>query len=129
MWELWRRILADLGRPDDQGRDWYAWGTVQVAHAGIGVALAGLLLAFGAAPWSGALFAALAYGLGKEMRDYRQARGWRTARDCLRDSLFVAGGCTIAAALHTHSAAGLAVALAAVVLGLAVGVYQRAAGA
>jgi hypothetical protein len=33
-------ILAELGKPDDQGNDWYGWASNQLAHAFIGVILA-----------------------------------------------------------------------------------------
>jgi hypothetical protein len=127
--ETWRRIVAALGRPGDQDGDWYAWGTVQVAHAGIGVALAGLGILAGLAPWLAAALAAALYGWGKEVRDLLQEPTWRIARDSLRDWLFVAGGCAVAAALSTGSGAAFAVALGLILIGLAIGVYQRAASA
>lgn len=33
-------IIAELGRPDDQGRDWYGWASNQLSHAFIGLVLA-----------------------------------------------------------------------------------------
>lgn len=121
----WRTVARELARPDDQGRDWYAWGTAQLAHAAIGVALAGAACLAGLAPVTAALVAGGGYAVAKELPDLLRAPGWRTARDCLRDALFVAGGAAVAAALHAGSVPAFAWAVAAVLIGLAVGVYQR----
>jgi hypothetical protein len=127
MIEVVRAVLASLAQPDDQGRDWYAWGASQLAHAAIGVALAGIGIMAGLPAYTAAALAALGYGLAKEVPDFFRAPGWRTARDCLRDALFVAGGTFVAAALAAGSPVEFGAALAAVITGLSLGVYQRAA--
>ena len=38
-----RLILDELARPSAQKADWFAWAAAQLAHAMIGVALAGAL--------------------------------------------------------------------------------------
>lgn len=124
---VWRRVLASLAVPDDQGNDWFSWGAVQLAHAAIGVALAGLCIVAGLAPGLAAIVSALGYGAAKEIPDLMRVPTWRTARDSLRDALFVAGGACVAASLAAGSAVGFGVSLGAVVIGLAIGVYQRAA--
>jgi hypothetical protein len=123
-----RAIYDELRRPDDQGVYWYGWLTVQAAHALLGLfftAAAVMLGAPGAAAW-GAV--SLIYGLVKEVPDYAQAPSWRNARDCLRDWLFVVGGAGVAATLHAASLWFWA-AMLAVIAGLAIGTYQRAARA
>ena len=125
MTRVLRAILAELARPDDQGRDWYAWLTAQAGHALLGVAMAGAWIMAGGAALTAWLVVALGYGGAKELPDLRRAPSWRTARDCLRDWLFVAGGAALAATLATGSALYW-LALAAIAAGLSIGTYQRA---
>ena len=123
-----RAILAELARPDDQGRDWYGWLTAQSGHALLGVALAGAWMQAGGDPLTAWIVVGLVYAVAKELPDYAVAQSWRAARDCLRDALFVAGGAGLAATLATGSPL-FWLALAAIAAGLAIGTYQRAARA
>jgi len=123
-----RAILAELARPDDQGRDWYGWLTVQAGHALLGVALAGAWVQAGGNALAAWIVVGVVYAVAKELPDYAVAPGWRAARDCLRDALFVSGGAGLAATLATGSAL-FWLALAAIAAGLAIGTYQRAARA
>ena len=34
------RVIGELGKPDDQGDDWYGWASNQMSHAFIGLVLA-----------------------------------------------------------------------------------------
>ncbi|UXQ89163.1 hypothetical protein [Synechococcus phage MinM1] len=123
-----RAILAELARPDDQGRDWYGWLTAQAGHALLGVVLAGAWVTAGGDALTAWLVVGIAYALAKELPDYAIAPGWRTARDCLRDALFVSGGAGLAATLAAGSAL-FWLALGAIAAGLTIGTYQRAARA
>ena len=123
-----RAILAELRRPDDQGRDWYGWLTAQSGHALLGVAMAGAWVQAGGDPLTAWIVVGLVYAAVKELPDYVVSPGWRTARDCLRDALFVSGGAGLAATLATGSAL-FWLALAAIAAGLSIGTYQRAARA
>jgi hypothetical protein len=123
-----RAILAELRRPDDQGRDWYGWLTAQAGHALLGVVLAGAWVQAGGDALAAWVVVGLVYAVAKELPDYAVAQSWRTARDCLRDALFVSGGAGLAATLATGSPLFWA-ALAAIAAGLAIGTYQRAARA
>lgn len=128
MMRVLRAILAELARPDDQGRNWYAWLTAQAGHALVGVMAAGAAVMAGAPPLLVWLFVSVGYGVGKELPDYALDPGWRSLRDSIRDALFVAGGAGMAAALVAGSA-WFWPAQAAVAAGLAIGAYQRAARA
>ena len=128
MTRVLRAIEAELRRPDDQGASWYGWLTAQCGHALLGVMAAGAWVAAGGAELTGWAAVALGYGGGKEVPDLLRAWGWRTARDCLRDWLFVAGGAGLAVTLAAGSP-WFWLALAAVAGGLAIGTYQRAARA
>ena len=121
-------ILRELARPDDQGASWYGWLTAQSGHALLGVAMAGAWIMAGGDPLTAWIVVGLVYALAKELPDYAISPGWRTARDCLRDALFVSGGAGLAATLAAGSALYW-LALAAIAAGLAIGTYQRAARA
>lgn len=123
-----RAILRELALPDDQGASWYAWLTAQAGHALLGVVLAGVWVSAGGAALTAWIVVGLVYALAKELPDYASAPGWRTARDCLRDALFVSGGAGLAATLAAGSALYW-LALGAIAAGLAIGTYQRAARA
>ena len=123
-----RAIARELARPDDQGANWYAWLTAQSGHALLGVAMAGAWVSAGGAALTAWIVVGVVYALAKELPDYAISPGWRTARDCLRDALFVSGGAGLAATLATGSALYW-LALAAIAAGLAIGTYQRAARA
>jgi hypothetical protein len=123
-----RAILAELARPDDQGRDWYGWLTAQAGHALLGVVAAGAWIMAGGDVLAAWISVGLVYALAKEVPDYLSAPSWRTARDSLRDALFVSGGAGLAATLAAASAL-FWLALAALAVGLALGTYQRAARA
>ena len=128
MTRVLRAIAAELARPDDQGQDWYGWLTAQSGHALLGVALAGACVQAGGDALTAWVVVGVVYALAKELPDYAISPGWRTARDCLRDALFVSGGAGLAATLATGSAL-FWLALAAIAAGLAIGTYQRAARA
>ena len=123
-----RLIVDELSRPDDQGADWYAWATVQAGHALLGTMMAAAGLLLGQPALTVLLAVALGYGLLKELPDLAAQPGWRMARDCLRDWLFVAGGAGLAVALHQNSPWAW-VAMGAIASGLIIGVVQRARAA
>lgn len=121
-----RAILRELARPDDQGANWYAWLTAQSGHALLGVAMAGAWIMAGGAALAAWIVVGIVYALAKELPDYAVAPSWRTARDCLRDALFVSGGAGLAATLAAGSV-WFWLALGAIAAGLTIGTYQRAA--
>ena len=123
-----RAILRELARPDDQGANWYGWMTAQAGHALLGVCFASAWIMAGGAALTAWVVMGIGYAAAKELPDYVVSPGWRTARDCLRDALFVSGGAGLAATLATGSAL-FWLALAAIAAGLAIGTYQRAARA
>lgn len=128
MTRVLRAIKAELKRPDDQGASWYGWLTAQCGHALLGSMVAGGAVMLGAPGLAAWLAISVLYGLGKELPDYISAPSWRNARDCIRDALFVSGGAGMAVTLAAGSA-WVWLALGAVVGGLAIGTYQRAARA
>ena len=119
-----RMILDELARPSAQKADWFAWGAAQMAHAMIGVLLAGALAFLLPGAWAFAL-AALGYAVVKEVPDFRRAPGWAAARDCAQDAGFVAAGAALAVTISGGDAALFGLVLAAAVAGLALGVWQR----
>lgn len=121
-----RLILAELGKPDDQGVDFYAWLTAQSGHALLGLLLAGLAVMVGLPAIAAWVIVAINYALIKELPDFALQPGWRAARDGLRDWLFVAGGALAAVTLHAGSSLGFGLAVTSIVAGLAIGTYQRA---
>lgn len=121
-----RLVLAELARPGAQRDDWFGWAAGQMAHAMIGVVLAGALL-FILPPIAAFLTAALGYATLKEATDFRQSPSWATARDCTQDALFVAAGAALAVALSGGHDRLFAVALGAAVVGLALGIWARLA--
>jgi len=124
MWWRVKQILAELARPDAQKASWFAWAAAQLAHAMIGVVLAGALLFFLPALWAFAV-AALGYAALKEVPDYLRARGWAGARDSVQDSLFVASGAALAVAIRGGHERLFLVVVCAAVVGLGIGIYGR----
>jgi hypothetical protein len=119
-----RLILNELARPSAQKADWFAWAAAQLAHAMIGVALAGAL-AFLLPDALAFAIAAYGYALMKELPDYLRAPDWAAARDCIQDAAFVAAGAALAVAISRADALLFGLVLAAGVAGLAAGVWVR----
>jgi hypothetical protein len=119
-----RVIWAELARPSAQRGDWFGWGAAQLAHAMIGVALAGALAFLLPGVWAFTI-AALGYAAVKELPDYLRAPGWAAARDATQDALFVAAGAALAVAIHGADAVLFGLVLTASAAGLGVGVLQR----
>ena len=122
--EKLRLVLEELGKPSAQKADWFAWGAAQLAHAMIGVVLAGVLAFLLPGAWAFAI-AAVGYAVAKEVPDFRRAPGWAAARDCAQDAAFVAAGAALAVTISGGDAALFGLVLAAAVVGLAVGVWVR----
>lgn len=120
-----RAILDALATPDDQGRDWYGWTSTQMAHGLIGATLTGALVLASMGAWWAAALAAVGYAGAKEAPDVLRVPTWRTARDSLHDSLFVAGGAVVLAATVAGAPWVFGAAVALVVIGLALGVAVR----
>lgn len=119
-----RAILDELARPSAQKADWFAWGAAQMAHAMIGVVLAGVLAFLLPGAWAFAI-AAVGYAVAKEVPDFRRAPGWAAARDCVQDAAFVAAGAGLAVAMMCVDATLFGLVLAAAFAGLALGVWVR----
>jgi hypothetical protein len=119
-----RLILDELAQPSAQKADWFAWAAAQLAHAMIGVALAGALAFLLPAVWAFAI-AALGYAVAKEVPDYLRAPGWAAARDGVQDAAFVAAGAALAVAIHGADGLLFGLVLAAGAAGLAAGVWVR----
>ena len=119
-----RLILDELAQPSAQKADWFAWAAAQLAHAMIGVALAGALAFLLPGVWAFAI-AALGYAVAKEVPDYRRAPGWAAARDGVQDAAFVAAGAALAVAINGADGLLFGLVLAAGAAGLAAGVWVR----
>jgi hypothetical protein len=119
-----RLILDELARPSAQKADWFAWGAAQLAHAMIGVALAGALAFLLPGLWAFAI-AAVGYAVAKEVPDYRRAPGWAAARDGAQDAAFVAAGAALAVAIHGADGLLFGLVLGVAAAGLAAGVWVR----
>lgn len=92
-------ILRELKTPDDQGRDWYAWASNQMAHVLIGLTIAGLV-----AVTLNDLFLAgwvvLSFAVVKEMID--DICHGSTMGDSLQDIIFQLIGALLAVALYSN---------------------------
>jgi len=119
-----RLILKELAQPSAQKADWFAWAAAQLAHAMIGVVLAGALAFLLPGAWAFAI-AAVGYAVVKELPDYRRAPGWAAARDCLQDAAFVAAGAALAVAIGAVDARLFGLVLAAALTGLGLGIWAR----
>ncbi len=110
-----RLILAELNTPSAQRDQWFLWCAAQMAHALIGVVMAGALMFFILA-WCAFGTTALGYALAKELPDFYRAPSWATARDCVQDTLFVTAGAALAVAIEGgHVTLFLAVIIAAAI--------------
>ena len=123
-----RVVLAELATPGAMRDNWFVWASGQMAHALIGVALAGALAFFLPGAWAFAA-AAIGYALAKELPDFLQSRTWANARDCVQDALFVTAGAALGVALHGGHDRLFFVALIAAAIGLGLGVWARLKGA
>lgn len=94
------QILDELKKPDDMGRDWYGWASNQLAHAAIGVAIAGLVGVSGGEHFL-ALLSALSFAAAKEFFDNRAGA---RLKDSLHDILFQLLGAGFSVAILTHNA-------------------------
>ena len=119
-----RAILAEISRPSAQKDSWFLWAAAQMAHAMIGVLLAGALLFFLPGAWAFAV-ASLGYALAKEVPDHLRQRGWANARDSVQDALFVAAGAALAVALWGQHDRMFLLAFLASAVGLWLGVAAR----
>lgn len=119
-----RVVLAKLGSPGAQKKDWFAWASGQLAHSFMGVVVAGGLL-FAVSPLWAFVIPALSYAMLKELPDFLKEPTWATARDCVQDSLFVAAGAALAVAIAGQHDRLFFVIIAAMLAGLFIGVHQR----
>jgi hypothetical protein len=95
-----------------------------MAHALIGVAIAGALMFFIPTWWAFAT-AALGYALLKELPDFLRDRSWANARDCTQDALFVTAGAALAVAIEGGHVTLFIVAIIAAAIGLIWGTLIR----
>ena len=119
-----RLMLAELNTPSAQRDQWFLWCAVQMAHALIGVAIAGGLL-FVLPPWCAFGTPALGYALLKEIPDFLRERSWANARDCVQDTLFVTAGAALAVAIEGGHMTLLLAAVFVAAIGLAWGTLIR----
>ncbi len=119
-----RTILAELNTPSAQRDQWFLWCAAQMAHALIGVVIAGGLLFF-LQPWCAFATAAIGYALAKELPDFLRAPSWATARDCTQDALFVTAGAALAVAIEGGHERLFIVAIIAAAIGLIWGTLIR----
>jgi hypothetical protein len=117
-------MLAELNTPSAQRDQWFLWCAVQMAHALIGVAIAGALMFFIPTWWAFGT-AALGYVLLKELPDFLRDRSWANARDCTQDALFVTAGAALAVALKGGHVTLFLAAVLSSVIGLAWGAAVR----
>jgi len=121
-------ILDELNTPSAQRDQWFLWCAAQMAHAMIGAVLAGGLLFVLAPGWAFAT-ATLGYAMAKEVPDFCRAPSWATARDCVQDALFVAGGAALVVAIAEGLALLFIGAVVAAAIGLGWGAALRLKGA
>ena len=121
-----RLILAELNNPSAQRDQWFLWCAAQMAHALIGVAIAGALMFFIPTWWAFGV-AALGYALLKELPDFFQQRSWANARDCVQDTLFVTSGAALAVAIEGGHVTLFIVAVLSASAGLVWGTLDRLA--
>jgi hypothetical protein len=119
-----RLILAELNTPSAQRDQWFLWCAAQMAHALIGVVLAGALMFFIPA-WCAFATAAIGYALAKELPDFYRAPSWANARDCVQDTLFVTAGAALAVAIAGGHERLFIVAIIAAAIGLVWGTFIR----
>jgi hypothetical protein len=119
-----RTILAELNTPSAQRDQWFLWCAAQMAHALIGVIMAGALMFFIPA-WCAFGTTALGYALAKEIPDFLRERSWANARDCVQDTLFVTAGAALAVAIEGGHVTLFIVAIIAAAIGLAWGTLIR----
>jgi hypothetical protein len=119
-----RVILDELARPSAQKADWFGWAAAQLAHAMIGVVLAGALAFLLPGLWAFTI-AALGYAAAKELPDFLRAPGWSAARDGVQDAAFVAAGAALAVAISGAMPLLFLVAFCAALTGLGLGVAAR----
>ncbi len=104
MTTLWTTVTKELGKPDDQGRDWYTWSLNQLGHFGLGV--------IGMMNFN--ITVVLMFAIGKEVYDFYQGGKWR---DSVIDITFWSIG-----AFFTIAPGFLTVLLCIILL---IGVYKR----
>ncbi len=117
-------ILAELNMPSAQRDQWFLWCAAQMAHALIGVVIAGALMFFIPA-WCAFGTTALGYALAKELPDFYRAPSWANARDCVQDTLFVTAGAALAVAIEGGHERLFIVTIIAAAIGLAWGALIR----
>ena len=105
------KIIAELKRSDDQGRDWYGWTTNQMGHAFSFMALAIIF-----APWIAAALAVAKEGWDAFRVNNRD--GWK---DSATDLFFCLAGVALVVVTPSQEWAVLAV----VAIALAVGIVRR----
>jgi hypothetical protein len=119
-------ILAELNTPSAQRDQWFLWCAAQMAHALIGVAIAGALMFFIPAWWAFGV-AVLGYALAKELPDFLRERSWANTRDCVQDTLFVTAGAALAVAIEGGHVTLFIVAVFCASAGLVWGALDRLA--
>jgi ABC-type phosphate transport system permease subunit len=119
-----RTILAELNTPSAQRDQWFLWCAAQMAHALIGVVMAGALMFFIPA-WCAFGTTALGYALAKEIPDFLRERSWANARDCVQDTLFVTAGAALAVAIEGGHVTLFLAAVFAAAIGLVWGTLIR----
>lgn len=80
-------IVDELGVPDNQGRDWYAWATNQMSHSFLGVLFFQTFFMAGLPLWCAAASTAL-IAAAKEAHDIYSVPTWATALDSVQDFSF-----------------------------------------
>ena len=104
MTTLWTTVTKELGRPDDQGRDWYTWSLNQLGHVALGI--------IGMMNFN--ITVVLMFAIGKEVYDLYRGGKWR---DSVTDITFWSIG-----AFFTSAPGFLTVFLSILLLA---GVYKR----
>ncbi len=123
--EYFKIVFLELKTPSNQGKDWYLWASVQMAHSFIGMLLTGVIYAFGVDIFYAFLSASLAYIFLKETFDFAKSPIWPIARDSLHDSLFVIGGGLVCYSLISFDFLSFIIASLLIVCGLIWGILVR----
>jgi hypothetical protein len=114
------KILEELSKPDDQGRDWYGWVTNQTGHITIGVFTTAISLQFLTTYY--AIVPLLLFAVLKESFDLR---GGGKVKDSFVDFTFQILGSTLCVGLFIKNLEIVNLSVGITILSLTFGLIPR----